>query len=319
MQTVKLIYDNAKPTELRVPAEMGSPNKGQLIGLKRDRLAELAGRVCYDSLGAEKSRGSVDFHAHIREVGHLSVYEHPTFTVGIPFADADATLFLNRPALWVIPDRAASEWRVTLNLRHAHEWRGSRWGIGATPVAVYNRIAATANAVAPLSFPGDPWPYGTSALRSPDYDAERYLSFYVGGVSRGLSHELVRHGDYTAISQRSTRYCDESESDYAWHPLTRKFYGEAETPLAYHGMLAEAEKAAKRAYAETVDALVGLGHDRKSARGAARGVLGNALATELIFTASLPQWREILRQRGGPWADQEIREMAEKIREFIPE
>jgi thymidylate synthase ThyX len=49
------------------------------------------------------------------------------------------------------------------------------------------------------------------------------------------------------------------------------------------------------------------GSARKQARGAARGYLGNALSTELIFSASVAQWKRMLRMRCSAHADGEIR------------
>ena len=49
------------------------------------------------------------------------------------------------------------------------------------------------------------------------------FTFLVEGVSRNLSHELIRHHVGTAISQRSTRYCDESESVTVRHPQDKGF------------------------------------------------------------------------------------------------
>jgi thymidylate synthase (FAD) len=46
---------------------------------------------------------------------------------------------------------------------------------------------------------------------------------------------------------------------------------------------------------------------RKQARGAARGYLGNALYTELVFSASVAQWKRMLRLRCSDGADGEIR------------
>ena len=66
---------------------------------------------------------------------------------------------------------------------------------------------------------------------SPDYaaalqDAEKWLSLYIYG-SRGLTHELVRHGDFTSISQRSTRFVNESKSPWTLHPLIQMYTREA--------------------------------------------------------------------------------------------
>src|SRR5262249_16955082 len=50
---------------------------------------------------------------------------------------------------------------------------------------------------------------------------------------------------------------------------------------------------------------------RKQARGAARGYLGNALATELLFSAPVSGWKWILSQRANALADAEIRAVYE--------
>jgi thymidylate synthase ThyX len=48
---------------------------------------------------------------------------------------------------------------------------------------------------------------------------------------------------------------------------------------------------------------------RKQARGAARGFLGLALHTEMVFTAPVSAWQWMLSQRGTKLADAEIRVM----------
>ncbi len=50
---------------------------------------------------------------------------------------------------------------------------------------------------------------------------------------------------------------------------------------------------------------------------AARGVLGSCLMTEMVFTASLAEWKEIIRQRNNPAADDEIHEIAVEIQEIL--
>lgn len=146
------------------------------------------------------------------------------------------------------------------------------------------------------------------------------ISFFVSGISRGCSHELVRHRAGIAISQRSTRYVDESESDWAWHPLINEFEHD-------HGGLAlrlrALETEAKLLYGNVVEKLttylIEKGTDkltaRKQARGAARGVLGNALSTELVFTLNVRALRHFLEQRASPHADAEIRLLANAMYE----
>jgi thymidylate synthase (FAD) len=162
----------------------------------------------------------------------------------------------------------------------------------------------------------------------PETDRERWITLYLTG-SRGWSHELVRHGDWTAISQRSTRYVDESESAWVLHPLLAAF-------LASQGPVADGGVDLGRLVRESCERALlhaRTGYDiirgqleawllpklrakgdlyaatsaKKQARGAARGLLGNALETEVIFSASVAQWLHMLRMRAADAADAEIR------------
>ena len=141
------------------------------------------------------------------------------------------------------------------------------------------------------------------------------INFFITGVSRGLTHELVRHR-HASISQRSTRYVDESESDWALHPLIAKYKDRlnAEDTL-------EAIELARQAYkdiaADLESALTLDGIDkstaRKQARGAARGLLGNALTSELVWSCNVRSLRNFLEQRASEFADAEIRLLANEI------
>jgi thymidylate synthase (FAD) len=142
------------------------------------------------------------------------------------------------------------------------------------------------------------------------------ISFYISGISRGCSHELVRHRVGVAISQRSTRYVDESNSEWAWHPLIAGSEGVEE--------LSDIKNHAEDLYLKIVGyvqaAMLGRGIDkataRKQARGAARGVLGNALETSLVWTANIRALRGCIEQRCSPFADAEIRLLFNRIYEL---
>jgi flavin-dependent thymidylate synthase len=315
-----LMFDNARPYQsLLVPKEMGSPKETQLAGSAWDNLCELAGRVCYDSLG--KGRSSVEYHEHIRETSNRSVYEHATFTIGIP-PSVPPEIFLNRPSLWVYIDPETRFWRLTLNLRHVLEW--SQWGM-LNEQYLTDQINQVGHFLAPLAVPHsssmrDIEPLQVLPPKSPE---ERWLTFFITGVSRGLSHELVRHGDYTAISQRSTRYCDESQSPWYWHPLLTDGWVNRQNERQFlstkvQSLLDTAQSKCQEAYQQVVQEMIASGVELKPARGAARGVLGNALGTELIFSASLAQWWRIVGLRNHPKADDEIRIMAEVIERQLP-
>lgn len=142
------------------------------------------------------------------------------------------------------------------------------------------------------------------------------LTYYVSGVSRGLSHELVRHGVGSCFSQRSTRYVDESSSAWILHPLLRRYLRERDDSSVIHA-IAEAQGKARIAYDQTVLALqawleeqgAGKFNARKQARGAARGFLGNALETALVWTVNVRELRNVIEQRVTEAADAEIREL----------
>lgn len=337
----KLVFDNIS-NELDIPEEVlpedEKPYDHHFQGSTLDNLVELCGRICYDSCNTKKSRNSKDYHNHINEVNHGSVQEHPnlTFHVRNPREnhERDSTYddklrwqadvyseLVNRPGVYIREDHYEGFY-ITANLRAILEWNN----FGGDYNSIGKDLQNVASEFAPLVF-GDkvatidglkPKTKNSIKVIKPNTEEEIWASFYISGVSRGLSHELVRHKYRTAVSQRSTRYVDESESEWAWHPLLKKYSDKEiiqnlrwETPQDY---LIEAETICKYSYGILVDSLeeqltayTDRFQARKQARGAARGILGNALSTELIFSASLAQWKRMLRQRMSDAADAEIR------------
>ena len=135
-------------------------------------------------------------------------------------------------------------------------------------------------------------------------------SILIEGVSRSLTHELVRHRAGTAMSQLSQRYVDESEASFVVPPA---IIGDAELEAAWRTQI----EAAQQAYVALVDRLMeryrwvdDKVHRRKMAREAARGVLPNSTETKIVFTANARAWRAILEMRGSEAAELEIRRLA---------
>lgn len=130
------------------------------------------------------------------------------------------------------------------------------------------------------------------------------------GVSRSLTHELVRHRAGTAMSQLSQRYVDESEANFVVPPA---ILGDADLEAAWRAQV----EAAQASYVALVDRLMeryrwvdDKVHRRKMAREAARGVLPNSTETKILFTANARAWRAILEMRGSEAAELEIRRLA---------
>lgn len=352
LMSASLIYDYSSDDivvpERLLPAKGGRAaceERGQLQGTVAEKTSEVAGRACYDSLGAKRSRKSEDYHAHILEVRHGSVLEHYNYTVEYDVNQISLgkqlLSLINRPGFWVEyrADSGRPSLRVTMNLRALVEWHF--WDDVPETVAEDAQVLGAAlrdigHGVAPhIIVPSD----ADAAVEDkahifrasfkprvvpPETQNEKWVTMLLTG-SRGFSHELVRHGDWTAISQRSTRYVDEDGSEYVLHPLIEKYLQEMEAerdadPEGKSGTLAQmavSREADAETYRRIVSdlqpRLIAEGVDkftaRKQARGAARGYLGNALYTEVVFSASVKQWHRMLRQRACQAADAEIRQV----------
>ena len=215
-----------------------------------EAIAELAGRLCYQSYNNPRPGGTPAYISHILEVGHGSVLEH----------------------------------------------------------AVYN--------------------------------------FVFTGVSRSLTHELVRHRAGFGFSELSQRYCDMSETAFVVPPhlvdvvhagekyvTSRNFRGKrtairlARMYVGRHCGKDSLEAAgvefiyscgtAAQIYEDLVARLAAGGLDRKAARGAARAVLPECVETQICVTGNARAWRNFIDQRASRAADAEIRRLAVRVLEVL--
>lgn len=133
-------------------------------------------------------------------------------------------------------------------------------------------------------------------------------TFYVTGVSRSLTHELVRHR-HLSFSQLSQRFVDESTATYVIPPVLRGDPDRDE--LNDDQLLAEAMNYARTRYLDLVEQLTQhYGLARKQAREAARCVLPNMTETKIVVTGNYRAWRHFIDLRATPQADAEIRQLA---------
>jgi thymidylate synthase (FAD) len=130
------------------------------------------------------------------------------------------------------------------------------------------------------------------------------------GVSRSLTHELVRHRAGFAYSQLSQRYVDESQASFVIPPA---IVGDEALERAW----ATQVESAQSTYVSLVSQLMerygwvsDKVHRRKMAREAARAVLPNATETKIVVTANARAWRTMLELRSSEGAELEIRRMA---------
>jgi thymidylate synthase (FAD) len=135
------------------------------------------------------------------------------------------------------------------------------------------------------------------------------VTFYLTGVSRSLTHELVRHRHFS-YSQLSQRYVPEGDAGLvepdviaADPELHAKFVAATAASLAaYTELLAGLEER----FAGTEEATL----RRKQARQAARAVLPNATETRIVVTGNYRAWRHFVAMRASEHADVEIRALA---------
>ena len=131
-------------------------------------------------------------------------------------------------------------------------------------------------------------------------------TFYVQGVSRALTHELIRHR-HLSYSQLSQRFVNEDREDDLVLP-----------PAAEGDEVAEELHKAAHAHAHNhyralVDHYTSKGLPRKQAREAARAVLPNQQETKLVVSGNARAWRDVIAKRNDPAADAEIQRFAAEV------
>jgi thymidylate synthase (FAD) len=141
-------------------------------------------------------------------------------------------------------------------------------------------------------------------------------TFYLTGLSRAVTHEIIRHRQFS-YSELSSRYVADQSDDIgaaviepaavAADPvLHEKFTAAATAAVGAHAdLLAALESAAEHAPDGTLA--------RKQARALAAGLLPAAARTALVISGSYRTWRHFIGMRATEAADVEIRTIAVDI------
>lgn len=141
--------------------------------------------------------------------------------------------------------------------------------------------------------------------------AHASFTFRLTGVSRSLTHELIRHR-FLAVSEVSQRYVDMNVSYSVIPPLFRGNDFAEE-------WIGDVETTAVDRYNALVDLAINDGATRKQAREAARCVLPGGTETKMIVSGNCRAWRDFVSLRATPHADAEIREIANAILSVLHE
>jgi thymidylate synthase (FAD) len=145
------------------------------------------------------------------------------------------------------------------------------------------------------------------------------FSFLLYGISRSVTHELVRHRAGVGFSQISQRYVSGSVLRFVERPEYRGdeelhglFEERADRAAAEYGAMAERllerqEGGASMLYAEyKTDA-------RKKVQQSARSLLPNETEAPMVFTANARALRHIIEMRADAHAESEIRNLALRL------
>lgn len=161
-----------------------------------------------------------------------------------------------------------------------------------------------------------------------------HVGVFVEGISRGCSHELVRHRHFN-WSQRSTRYTAEDGAAIVLEP----FYAEVHEKFRWDDAVGPGPKDSRevdeyellsdfigtaedaiRAYGAQVEMLgrlappeMSMRDKRKWCRGKARQLLPHCLETRLVMTGNMLSWRQFFVKRTSRHAEPEMRRLAEKL------
>ena len=136
------------------------------------------------------------------------------------------------------------------------------------------------------------------------------VSFYITGISRSCTHELIRHRHFS-YSQLSQRYVPENDSQVVVPPGMED---DPELQRDPRRCRRRQPRHLRRAADQAGSQVRAINPTpclrRKQARQAARAVLPNATETRIVVTGNYRAWRHFIAMRASEHADVEIRRLA---------
>ncbi|MBX5448492.1 FAD-dependent thymidylate synthase [Thermogemmatispora sp.] len=145
------------------------------------------------------------------------------------------------------------------------------------------------------------------------------FSFFVYGVSRSLTHELIRHRAGFSYSQTSQRFVDGRTLRFVERPeyrqdehLHRLFLQRIERAATEYAELSEYLLTRQQAGDPLLSAEARTDL-RKRVQQCSRSLLPNETEAPLVVTANARAWRHVIEERTAPHAEIEIRELFVRI------
>mgnify|MGYP001323248040 FL=1 len=145
------------------------------------------------------------------------------------------------------------------------------------------------------------------------------FSLLLYGISRSVTHELVRHRSGMSYSQQSQRYVSGRMVRFVERP-------EYAIDDALHAQFLQRIERASTEYAAITERILEMQHTgtqllsaeertdlRKKVQQTARSVLPNETEAPIVVTGNARAWRHVVSMRASAHAETEIREMAVRI------
>jgi len=147
------------------------------------------------------------------------------------------------------------------------------------------------------------------------------FSFLFYGISRSLTHELVRHRAGFSFSQVSQRYVDGTKLRFVCRPefsddpvLFEEFKERIDFLVSDYERIAEILKKKQEKLIDNFGDAFGSKADlRKMVNQVARAILPNEAEAPIVVSANLRAWRHFLNMRGSLHAETEIRGLALRV------
>lgn len=136
------------------------------------------------------------------------------------------------------------------------------------------------------------------------------VTFYVEGVSRTLSHELIRHR-HLSFSELSQRYVDMNEANFVLPPGAGAEWKSC-TLLEYDDI--DSDTHPLNLYNDMAAQVAG---SKKEKRQAARYYLPAGMETKFVVSGNLRAWRDVLKKRLSVHADAEMQQFATAVHDVL--
>lgn len=282
----------------------------------QEAIVEFAGRTCYRSV--DKMGHAPKFLQARMAEGHQDIFEHVWITAVLIDDDDSVNLIESHRYAWVTRTENGQWCYVSANMRV--------WLELARTILVARSVVAR---YLPSMFVGhqSELPAPSARVEMPERivsgratvnligihhpqiqvgaDAELHwaATFLLDGVSRALTHQLVRHR-LLSFSQESQRYVSLDKG--GWYPIVPSAIA---SKTQARQIADETWRAIERGYEQLRE----LGIRKEDAR----YLLPNATSTTIMVSGSIAVWRDVFRQRCAPDAQWEIRDVANAMKSML--